>query len=404
MLWVIIGFTVGILILSYFLFYLLGVNKIFYSFVKEGEIEFSVLGETLHKIWPNLRGYELKKDKVMIDLGKEKDGTTTTETIWADRFFPLPEGKETKKKFLGLYWIGIPPYCKILEYTFSWDRLITEASKKEEEAKGRTAEYTGIGDLWVSHRSELLNSLYFRYTYPIVVKSVELKGQITIDIAFNVTIEVVVPVIPIFFLKGRWFLPFTAAFKGIISDCLKGMELEDFAKMDKGNEFNLAIANNNELLISTTGMKSFQTNYIDYVISGSQEMIKAASAKKIAKLNAEAVVETAKGKAKSEILEAVGKAKSVRLDGAAKARKLDDLMKTANEHDGGVEVLKQQIFTEGLMETEISVLSLGQGSPLQFAVNAENKEEDKKKKVDKNKTTDTNKEIDKKKSDEKGEE
>lgn len=398
MLWVLIGFTVGIFILLYFLFYLLGVNKIFYSFTKEGEMEFVVTGETLHKIMPNLRSYDLEKKKVEVKVLSKDGKTVSGETIFAEQFIQLGENEEKKKKFLGLYWIGLPPYRKILEYTFSWDRLITEASKKEEETKGRTVEYTGIGDLWVSHRSEKLNSLYFRYTYPIVVKGVELAGRITVDIAFNVTVEVVVPVIPIFYLKGRWFLPFTAIFKGIISDRLKNMELKKLEEMDKGVEFNLAVAEKNELLISTTGMKSFQTNYIDYAVAGSAEEKKAATAEKLAELNAKAEVKKAEGNKLAAIEIATGKAEATRLDGIAKAGKLRELMQTANEYDQGAEVLKQQIFAEALTDTDVGVLSLGQGSPLQFAVDTD-KAGRNKKKSDKDRTET---EMTDKESDEKG--
>lgn len=397
MLWVLIGFIIGIIILSYFLFYLLGVNKIFYSFVKEGEMEFVVTGETLHKIIPNLRSYDLEKKKVEVKVLNKDEKTVSTETIFAEQFIQLGEKEEKKKKFLGLYWIGLPPYRKILDYVFSWDRLVTEASKKEEEAKGRTVEYTGIGDLWVSHRSEKLNSLYFRYTYPIIVKGVELAGRITVDIAFNVTVEVVVPVIPIFYLKGRWFLPFTATFKGIISDRLKNMELTKLEEMDKGVEFNLAVAEKNELLISTTGMKSFQTNYIDYAIAGSKEEKEAATAEKLAQLNARAKIEAAKGEKTATIEIAMGKAEATRLDGIAKAGKLKELMQTASEYNQGAEVLKQQIFAEALTDTDVNVLSLGQASPLQFAVNTDKAVGNNKKKSNKgNETEMTDKEPDEK--------
>ena len=46
MLWVFIGFIVGILILLYFLFYLVGIEKTLISFVKSNEIEFRMRSGT----------------------------------------------------------------------------------------------------------------------------------------------------------------------------------------------------------------------------------------------------------------------------------------------------------------------------------------------------------------------
>lgn len=380
--WILTGIIIVIFILLYFFFYLLGASKLFYSFVKEGEIEFSVTGETLHKILANVSGYYLKKDEIEVEIekeNKEKGRKGRKEKISVERFFHLSKKEKQKKNLLGLYWIGLPPYRKILTYPFSWDRLISKTAKEEEEKKGHAVEYSGIGDIWISHRSEPVSSLFFRYTYPIVAKDIELTGRITIDIAFNVTVEVAVPIIPIFFLKGRWFLPLTAAFRGIISDCLKDFNLDDFGETDKQKLFNDAVSKQNELFVSITGMEIFQTNYIDYTISGEKEELEAATAKKIAQLKAEAKVAEAEGTAVARITVAEGEAEAIKLERGAKAFALQKLLESAQKHPQGVSVLIEQIKTEGLAGFTGDVLSLGQSTPLQIAVNEQNKNKEDKK-------------------------
>lgn len=382
--WILTGIIIVIFILLYFFFYLLGASKLFYSFVKEGEIEFSVTGETLHEMLANVSGYCLEEDEIEVEIekeNKEKGEEGRKEKISVKRFFSLSKGEEkkSKKKFLGLYWIGLPPYRKILTYPFSWDRLISKTAKEEEEKRGRAVEYSGIGDIWISHRSEPVSSLFFRYTYPIVAKDIELAGRITIDIAFNVTVEVAVPIIPIFFLKGRWFLPLTAAFRGIISDCLKDFNLDDFGKKDKQKLFNDAVSKQNELFVSITGMEIFQTNYIDYAISGTDDERKAATAKKIAQLNAEAKITEAEGTATARIKVASGEAEAIKLERGAKAFTLQELLESARKHPQGANVLIEQIKTEGLAGFTGDVLSLGQPTPLQIAVNEQDKSKEDKK-------------------------
>ena len=364
--------VVAIIVSSYFLLLSLGKNKSLFSFTKDGEIEFRMTGGTLNKIMPNVSGYYLEESSV--EFEREKG---VRESITAKRFFPLPNEQKSKKNFLGLFWIGIPPR-KILEYDFSWDMAISKQSSEEEKKKGRAVEETEFGDFWISHRTEIVNSLYFRYTYPIVVRGVELKGIIPIDIAFNVTIETVVPIIPVIFLKGRWFLPFTAIFKGIISDNLKGMEFADFEQIKKGEVLGKAIKKENDRFIRATGMKALNVDYKDYAKSGTEEEKAAISAEKIAQLKARAAIAESEGKSKAIINIAKAEAEKINLERLAKATTLIDLLEAAKGHPKGAYVLIEQIRTEGLEAFGGQVLSLTPTSGLQIAVNAgdENKKAD----------------------------
>ena len=173
--------------------------------------------------------------------------------------------------------------------------------KKGEEEKGRIVEFSEVGDQWISHASEEVTSLYHIYTYPIKVKGIELLGLITVDIAYNVKIEAVIPIIPVIFLKGKWFAQFTSIFKGIISDYLRGNSIEGFEAMDKGNEFGAVIYKNNDRFISVTGMKVSDVAYIDYKAGGSVEVQKAVTAEKVAELEGRGRIKTAIAKGIAEI-------------------------------------------------------------------------------------------------------
>ena len=379
MLWVFIGFIVGILILLYFLFYLVGIEKTLISFVKSNEIEFRMRSGTLAKIMENVPRYKLEKKDVKLCKLDSKDNVISTEYIEAEIFVPLEKGEEKKKHFLGIYGVGLPPYYKILKWTFGRDRSITEGQKRGEEEKRRNVEFSEVGDQWISHASEEVTSLYHIYTYPIKVKGIELLGLITVDIAYNVKIEAVIPIIPVIFLKGKWFAQFTSIFKGIISDYLRGNSIEGFEAMDKGNEFGAVIYKNNDRFISVTGMKVSDVAYIDYKAGGSVEVQKAVTAEKVAELEGRGRIKTAIAKGIAEIKKATGKARATRLNGAAKANALKNLLEEANKFPDGVEILREQIRTEATVGFTGNVLSQGATTPLQLAVDTETEEGKKKK-------------------------
>lgn len=379
MLWVLIGFTFGIFVLLYFLLYFLGIEKTLISFVKSNEIEFRMKSGTLTKILENVPRFKLEKKDIRLDKLDSNGKVVSTEQMEAEIFTPLKNEKK-KKHFLGIYIVGLPPYYKILKWTFGWDRNITEGQKKEEEEKGRLVEKSEVGDQWISHASEEVTSLYHIYTYPIIVKGIELPGLITIDIAFNVKIEAVIPIIPVIFLKGKWFAQFTSIFKGIISDYLRYTSLNDFEAMDKGSEFGSIICKNESRFVGVTGMKASDVAYIDYRVGGSVEMQEAASAEKVAELKGKGTIKTATANAIAEIKKATGEAKAVRLNGAAKARALKNLLEEASKFPNGVEILREQIRTEATVGFTGDVLSQGATTPLQLAVDT-NRGGNKKKKV-----------------------
>lgn len=384
MLWILIGFTLGIFILLYFLLYMLGTEKKLISFVKSNEIEFRMIGGTLDKILENVPGYMLKKDIVLFKTLSSKNEVISSQYIEAERFFPLAKGEKKRKHFFGIYWIGLfYPYNSILKWNFSWPKLVTKGQEEKEKAKKRIVVSSVTGSQLISYASEKITSLYHVYTYPIEVPDIELVGLITTSIEFNLKIEVVIPIIPVIILKGNWFEPFTALIKGIISERLRRETIKSLEAMDKAQIFSALIQENNDRLIAVTGMRVSDVAYVGYQIAGSPEVRKAATAGEVARLQGEGTIETAKVNAIAEIKKAIAKAKATRLDGAAKARALKNLLDEAGKRPNGIEILREQIRTEAVVGFTGNVLSQGTTVPLQLAVDTD-KAGKNKKKSDKN--------------------
>lgn len=345
--WTVFGLSLGILLFVYLLAFLLGQSKTIITMPKEGEIELAVRGESFLKIIPNIKGYGTKEDEIEADIGGKIIKIKTPQIC------PTEEGGKPPRKFLGLALVGLfIPFDKILRYDFSWDKAISKATADEEKKKGASVEETSFGDLWLSHRTEKVSSLYFRYTYPIIVRNIELAGRYPIDIYFNVTVEAVYPVIPVFYLKGRWFTVLSSKFGGVISDLLRGMELKDFEEMEKEDFFNGKVKEENNIFLKATGMKIFHAAYRDYQPSGTLEEKTAASAEKVAKLRADARKQ-----------EAEGEGAALEREGVAKAKNLERLLEQASKHPLGGQILIEQFRKEGLEGFSGNFLSLGQAQP-----------------------------------------
>lgn len=353
--WALIVSFIGIGIVSYFFVYLLAKMGIFITFVPSGEIMFIVSGNTLKKIIANIEGYDLIETNGEYELKKTKDAKPKRKTIW---------------------WIGFPPYAKVLKYQFNWDKIARDEG--EEKAKGGKVEK--FGDILISHRSDIVNSLYFRYSYPFVVKDIELTGQFKVDIYFDVVIEAVRPTIPVIFLKGKWLTLFATILEGKISDYVKNE-----TRIEKDDEFSVSIdkfeaiekESMEEIIleleknfIEATGMKAVAAKYGDYIVKGLDDMQKVLTERQVAKIEKEAI-ETRADAAASKITK----------EGEAKARALETILTASAKHPQGASVLMMQTFADGIKETKVSVLSLGQGGPqIQIPISPLGQQKDEEKK------------------------
>lgn len=300
-------------------------------YVPTGEIKFVVAGESCVNVIPNLSG-----------TGYYYDYSDHT----------IKEGKKglvgRPYNILGVYLVSLLyPLKEIHVYHFEWDKL-----RKGDSSKGEK-------DYVIEHRSEFVNSLYFLYSYPIVVEEVELKGNLRINILANITFRVVYPLLPVFIFKGKWLPLVSASVKGAVADFARGKTLDEFRALDKEGEnssFSSEIKSVNEDSSDMPGIKKtfgvavHRVDFTSYdLVAASKEAADAVTAFEVARLNADADTERARG---------------MMVIGNTRASILDSRLKKASETNGGLAILQQEVFTEGLANFKGSTLSLGEKMPL----------------------------------------
>lgn len=326
--------------------YILAGYGIFFSFVKSGEIVLVELGKSFYKLIPNVPGYGVLDNKIaLIDNGAKKP-----------------------KSFLGIFWIGFYPIQKIHLYPFSWDKVVQKNQEDAEKTKGGVVEDTNFGI--ISHRSEDVASVRHKNSYPIILREMELAGQLKIDIYFNVIFEMVDPVLAVFMLNGKWLSLATGAFSGLVSDFLRKMELRRtpnkngntenyFEEADKESAFSKIFLEKNAILLGASGAIVAKVVYREYAISGTKEMKDATDALKKAQLNAEAKIAEANGEG-TKIRE-IGKAKADALmeTKRAEAEGLELKLNAASKHPQGGDIATAQEYAGAIRDFTGSTIIFG---------------------------------------------
>ena len=181
--------------------YILAGYGLFFSFIKSGEIVFVEEGKSFYRLIPNIPGYGVKDNKIA----------------------PLGEGVKQPKSFLEFFGLDFILLGKFISMIFHGIKLFQKNEIETEKEKGGTIEETNFGI--ISHRSQIISSLRHKNPYPVILRNMELSGQLKIDIYFDVIFEAVDPVFAVFILSGKWLSLATNAFSGIVSDILKQIEL-----------------------------------------------------------------------------------------------------------------------------------------------------------------------------------
>lgn len=319
------------------------------TFLETGEIKFVVWGESVERVLENIEGWHYHE--------------ATGEIIEDDPAVGYHRAKSLLEGWLGIYWVSILyPIKKIHLYQFEWPKLLM-GGHPQDASKGKIVPVGGDSDYSIEHRDEPIDSLYFRYAYPVFSETVELADNFTVDILVNITFQVVFPKTPVFVFKGKWLAPATAAVRGAIADFSNNWNLEKFRDLDKqlpDNEFSRAIMKINgdpaaaggygPGIIKSFGVMVHKVDFIKYDLSEKhQQVIDASTAEKVAELNANAARKTAGGVADA-----------IRSVQGAEAEMLTARLAAASTHALGGEVLIEQLRKEGLIGFRGSVLSLGE--------------------------------------------
>lgn len=162
------------------------------------EFKFIVAGESLHKILPNLKGAGLDKD----------DRVTTNPKMMSRTYFnPLLEFLRAK---LGVFWVSILyPIRKVHKFKIDKYRLVQGGSLPADHK---------MSDLVSVEPDVEVDSLRRYIPRPTFISEVELKDGIPVDIVVMTEYEVIIPRIPIFSLKGKFFPLLDAAIEAAVND------------------------------------------------------------------------------------------------------------------------------------------------------------------------------------------
>ncbi|MDP2705294.1 MAG: hypothetical protein U1D31_01265 [Patescibacteria group bacterium] len=312
--------------------YFLARADIYFTTLPEGQIKFIVEGDTLKRILANIPGYYIKGEGMEAEIVKGK-GTPNDVGIpgWLSRRLGLD-----KKR---IYFVGIDyPRTRVYSYEFIWEKFIKEK----------------VGYKIVP-RDEQVNSLFWKYPYPVEAIDVELKGNFKINITIIVTLQVVFPYKPIFVFKGQWFSPVIAAIQGALVSYCGTVDFETLRSQDKeGNDADLVkkVTSINNSLRENYGVEISQVNFVELEPSASQaDVTKALQAIEIARLNKEAKIKDAEGDQQAALLRRTGEAEG-----------LKKLLEVADKYEGGVDLLKTDLATRNLgQESEISTLVINSG-------------------------------------------
>jgi len=272
-------FAVVVLVLSPFVAYALATFGIFFTRLESGNIKFIVIGDSLRKMIYNTPGFELVDGKFQ----------TTTE-------------KQTRP-FLGLYWVGWPPFSRVHKF---------KITKETENPDGKTPEE------WIMGGKEEIevDTLRFTFPRPYVLKTVELKDRVEINVLAVAKFEVVSPYIPVFNFKGKFFENAGADIRATISDILKGYTLDEFIIAPKGEIDGILSPMKdptgafNQKLIEQVGIRLVGITIPQYD-PGDQELRNAMNARTIAEEQGQATL--AKARYDSEAQERLAKARGVRI-------------------------------------------------------------------------------------------
>lgn len=339
------------------LFYL-SKQSILWGFIPEGQIVVIMEGgkvkEYLSRIngfWTNPHtGENFEVAKMTPAQIREREKTEDEKSL-ISKFL---------ESYLGLHWIGIWPYCRRYEYRFKWSKW----SRKE-----KSSEYELIP------RDEVVNSLYFKFTYPIRMEGLETKGKVPLDVTILINTRITNAERALF-KTSDWLASVTGAVTAVVRDFIGAKELEEISGESHENNSNgffrdIMILNDpnigNPSLNKMFGIVIDAVNFIGYEISGEDNarLQKASTEKYVAAQEAEAKAIRAKGNAEATVTEATGKATAIEklAEAKAKATKLQgEADADAAEREKKAKGVNADVaMADAIKNTGVTTLILGQG-------------------------------------------
>lgn len=290
------------LVATPFVLYKFSEKNFLFTKLGSGEIKYIMRGELLHHMIHDVRGKKWEK------------GVNNTENA---KLIPIPDGEKAEQKKwweekFGLYWIGLPPAAKVLNFVIKKTRENTAGQKPEE---------------WIDQiEKEPIEAFRQTFPMPFVFKQIELADRTKVDLLVVGTFEVIKPYIPAIQLKGDYYTRMHSRVMAATADVVGKIEnLKKFIASNKKEQDGILhdpLLDENCIfqkeLLKNTGLKLTEIAISNY--DAEKGMEEAARKEAIAEREAAAVEATAKGLARKIEIEAEAMAKQIEKLGEAKAK------------------------------------------------------------------------------------
>ena len=195
----------------------------------ENEIKYVMRGGGMHDAFMKV------KDKSINAEGRVFRSTPDTErTSMRNRLSPFQE----LFGYFGPLW----PWERIHTYEFTWNSWRKESEEgtpglaelidKERKKSVSGGEGHALQQMIRHHRTEFVDSLYYSHVYPFLALSIELK-DCKIDVLIKGTATVLDVRMPIFGMKGEWFLSLESGIQGVIADYCGDFTALEFITLKK---------------------------------------------------------------------------------------------------------------------------------------------------------------------------
>lgn len=318
-----------------------GETGTFFGTIKEGQVKTVMCGGIATKFFGRIKGHKVN----------EETGEITED--------PTPQQIGPLEEMFGVRWIGFYPWNTIYHYRFRWNKW---------------AKPTGKADYEIVPKDEIVDSIYFRAPYALVIKDLETSDRlgVTAEVLFTVKI---INARTALFLTSDWLASTSAQVTAAVRDFFGQRDYNGLLRLQNEinsksvvgavAEFVIAIKSlndsgfGNDALPNKLGVCIDDSSLLSIEIGEPKgELAQATQKKYVAEREAEEKLIKAEAEANRIRKEAKARAEEIDLIGKAEADSLEKAFKAVDKNG---EVLVGLKAAEAVEKTRVNTLALGQG-------------------------------------------
>lgn len=204
--------------------YFLAKNDLLITFCPEGQLKAIMRGDSLHRFIASVKNwYYDEETDTMVSLERRRPVVGGEgEEVYYD---PDPT-KNFINNWLGIYWVGLPPFYRVNRYQFRWN--------KRKTGEPKTSEAGGYG---MEGKDEEVGSLFFQFPYVLKILWAETSERIPVDVYLLITTRTVHPEMTLF-KTHDWLSHLTGYIEAIVRDWVGNIDIAGLtqAKNETGGE------------------------------------------------------------------------------------------------------------------------------------------------------------------------